>query len=54
MPTTKKDGFPTLEQVLAEQNDLDHLCSDRPLMSREIFAGNAYYGMDLILKRYAG
>ena len=44
----------TLEDTLASQTDLSRLCSDRPLRTNEIFAPNAYYGNDLILKEYAG
>jgi hypothetical protein len=43
----------TLEQVLADQQDLDTLCADRPLRTRELFSGNSFYGHDYILKHYA-
>lgn len=44
----------TLEQTLADQEDLDSLCADRLLVTEEIFPGNAYYGCDRILKEYSG
>lgn len=44
----------TLEQVLAEQEDLDTLCADRPLITDEIFAPNAWYGNNRIIRDYAG
>lgn len=44
----------TLEETLASQDDLDQLCADRPLQTSEVFAPNAFYGMDAILKMYAG
>lgn len=46
--------IPTLADVLAEQRDLDGLCRDRPLSTPEICWFNAYYGMDVVLKLYAG
>ena len=42
----------TLEDVLVTQNDLVRLCADRPLQTNEIFFGNAFYGMDFVLKKY--
>jgi hypothetical protein len=44
----------TLQEALAGQNDLEKLCADRPLRTREAFAPNAYYGNGRILKQYAG
>lgn len=44
----------TLEDTFASQQDLRQLCADRPLETNEIFQPNAFYGNDLILKRYAG
>jgi hypothetical protein len=44
----------TLEETLAVQNDLDQLYSDRELKTSEIFAPNAFYGIDRVLKGYAG
>lgn len=47
----------TLDQVLEDQKDLKKLCSDtpsRPLITKEIFHPNAFYGNDLIYKEYAG
>jgi len=44
----------TLEEVLNCQNDLDKLCADRPLISKEIFQGNSFYGIDSVIKEYAG
>ena len=43
----------TLEETLADQSDLSTLCADRPLITREIFAPNAFYGYDFIYKKYA-
>ncbi len=37
-----------------EQDDLDSLCADRELVTREIFAPNDWYGMASVLKAYAG
>lgn len=47
-------GMLTLDEVLAHQKDMAHLCADRPLTTREIFAPNAFYGFDAIFKEYAG
>lgn len=44
----------TLEETLKSQADLGRLCADRPLRTSEIFGGNAFYGNDAVLKRYAG
>ncbi len=44
----------TLTQTLADQNDLDTLCADRPLRTREKFSANDYYGGAAVLKEYAG
>ncbi|MDP3181323.1 MAG: hypothetical protein Q8M54_00725 [Desulfobaccales bacterium] len=44
----------TLAKTLADQADLAALCADRPLQTREIFLGNAFYGGDRILKAYSG
>ena len=44
----------TLEETLASQNDLFQLCADRPLKTNEICRANAFYGIDTVLKRYAG
>lgn len=46
--------IPALEDVLAEQRDLASLCRDRELSTGEIAFFNAYYGMDTVLKLYAG
>jgi hypothetical protein len=43
----------TLEETLAEQEDLHRLCADRSLKTRECFAPNAFYGYDFIFKTYA-
>jgi hypothetical protein len=43
----------TLEETLEQQKDLDKLCCDRPLQTKEIFDGNAFYGNDKIIKLYA-
>lgn len=44
----------TLQDTLASQCDLSRLCADRPLLTNEIFPPNAFYGMDSVLKLYAG
>lgn len=44
----------TLQEALADQEDLIRLCADRPSATNEIFEPNAYYGNDLVLKEYAG
>ena len=46
--------IPTLEDVLEEQNDLDTLCADRDINTKEIFGINSFYGNDFIMKSYAG
>lgn len=46
--------LPTLSETLQLQTDIDALCQDRPLTTTEIFPPNAFYGNDLVLKRYAG
>lgn len=43
----------TLQQTLRDQDDLELLCADRPLRTAEVFRPNAFYGIDLVLKRYA-
>lgn len=47
-------GQTTLDATLAAQVDLDTLCRERALETREIFAPNAFYGNDRVLKAYAG
>src|SRR5436305_6517238 len=37
-----------------DQDDLDSLCRDRPLETREILVQNAFYGSDHVLKAHAG
>jgi hypothetical protein len=44
----------TLEETLAEQENLAWLCADRPEKTEELFNGSAFYGMARILKEYAG
>lgn len=44
----------TLDEALSAQRDLDSLCRERVLETRELFAPNAYYGNDLALKAYCG
>jgi hypothetical protein len=44
----------TLEQTILDQNDLENLCCDRPLKTKEIFSPNSFYGIDTIFKVYAG
>lgn len=41
-------------ETLSLQRDLDGLCAERALETRELFAPNAYYGNDLALKAYCG
>jgi hypothetical protein len=48
------NGMLTLQETLASQSDLESLCAERPLRTREAFAPNAYYGIGQILKQYAG
>ena len=48
------DNLPTFEDVLEEQKQIDILCSDRTLSTKEIFTGNAFYGNDFIIKSYIG
>jgi hypothetical protein len=47
-------GQTSLDATLAAQTDLDALCRERPLETREIFPPNAFYGNDRALKAYAG
>lgn len=44
----------TLDEALSAQRDLDSLCRERVLETRELFAPNAFYGNDLALKAYCG
>lgn len=44
----------TLEETLQDQEDLVTLCADRDLVTDEIFPHNSFYGLDFILKSYAG
>lgn len=43
----------TLDETLAQQKDLERLCQEPPEGNVEIFHGNAFYGIDRILKTYA-
>jgi hypothetical protein len=43
----------TLDETLAVQSDLNRLCADRRLRTSEVFAPNAFYGIDRVLKHYA-
>jgi len=43
----------TLDETLAHQEDLEQLCQERRQAKIEIFRGNAFYGIDQILKTYA-
>jgi hypothetical protein len=45
---------PTLEDVLSAQNDLASLCAEREFSTSEIFSANGFYGLDRVLKLYAG
>jgi hypothetical protein len=45
--------FP-VERAFEEQEDLEQLCHDRALRTTEIFEPNAYYGIDQVVKRWAG
>jgi hypothetical protein len=47
-------SMPTAAATWEAQRDLGALTRDRPLVTQEIFEGNAYYGFDLVLKEYAG
>lgn len=42
----------TLDKALSAQRNLDSLCRERVLETRELFAPNAYYGNDQALKAY--
>jgi hypothetical protein len=44
----------TYAQAWRDQDDLDALCRDRPLRTREIIGQNAHYGNDWVIKLYAG
>ena len=39
---------------LDQYSDLENLCKDRPLETCEIFSQNSFYGIDKVIKRYAG
>jgi hypothetical protein len=54
LPDGQIDRMLNLQEVLASQNNLEQLCADRPLKTKEVFAPNAYYGISTILKDYAG
>jgi hypothetical protein len=41
-------------EILWEEQDLTELCHDRPLVTNELFRLNSYYGLDKIVKAYAG
>ncbi|MBD1912361.1 MULTISPECIES: hypothetical protein [unclassified Leptolyngbya] len=43
----------TLDETLAQQENLESLCQECPEGNVEIFHGNAFYGGDRILKTYA-
>src|SRR5688500_18609780 len=51
---SSQSSLPTAQEVLAAQNDLTSPYADRALHTNEIFSANAYYGLDFILKSYAG
>lgn len=42
------------KRLLAETEDIERLCQPRELSTAEVFSPNAFYGNDLVLKRYAG
>ena len=42
------------KQLLSEARDIDRVCRSRDLSTSEVFEPNAYYGNDIVLKRYAG
>jgi len=44
----------TLQDTLESQRNLVQLCADRPLRTAELCNGNAFYGIDSVLKQYAG
>jgi hypothetical protein len=46
--------FLTLDETITDQHRLDLLCQDRVLITDEIFEPNSYYGMNYILKKFAG
>jgi len=39
---------------LDQYSDLENLCKDRPLETSEVFTQNSFYGIDKVIKRYAG
>ncbi len=41
-------------QAWRDQDDLESLCRDRPLVTPEIIGQNAIYGVDTVIKSYAG
>lgn len=43
----------TYEEAYKEQSNLDELCKDRHLRTNEIFAPNAFYGINYIIKTYS-
>ena len=43
-----------MTQIKLEEVNIDDLCDDRPLSTNEIFNGNAFYGVDRVLKEYTG
>jgi hypothetical protein len=55
-PTGHADALTAIgaDKALADQRDLDSLCGDRALETREVFVPNAFYGNDLVLKLYCG
>lgn len=44
----------SIDDILLEQKDLSLLCRDRVLQTNEIFEPNAYYGINAVIKKYAG
>lgn len=48
------DTLPEYDEIWEEQGDLDRLVSGPPIVPRSLFAGNAFYGGESVLTRYAG
>jgi hypothetical protein len=49
-----RKSAPAGYQFYFEQQDLDKLCADRPLRTREIHGPNDFYGQASVIKRYVG
>lgn len=43
----------TLDKIIDEQSDLQKLCHDRSLETKELFEPNSFYGIDFVIKKYS-